>query len=305
MTAAVAGLEAAIELAIAEVADRTVADLIDGATIPAVDAERLAARFHLASTTELALLALPVARRLARPPISGYHVAAVGIEDETGDLVLGGNLEFPGTELGTTIHAEGFVALRARRRGRTLRTLALRVAHPCAHCRQVLSESATADGLLLVDTEGARLHLEDLYPWPFRPAALGMAGDSAAAVAWPALTIVGERPQAGVAELLVAAGSRAHAPYSGAPSAAVLRASDGRTVRASCLESVAFNPSISALQAALVELAAAGIDTGDVREGWLGCTLDAAIDPEPGFRALLAAVAPNASVGVVRWRTGA
>ena len=306
MTApAVASLDTAIELAIAEVADRAVADPVDGATIPAAEAERLVAQFHAGSTTELALLALPVARRLSRPPISGYRVAAVGIETETGDLLLGGNLEFPGTELGTTIHAEGFVALRARRRGRAVRTLALRVAHPCAHCRQVLSESASADGLLLVDTEGARLHLGDLYPWPFRPASLGVDGDVPGRVAWPALSIQGAAPRDDVARPLLAAGSRAHVPYSGAPSAAVLVTSDGRVVSAGAVESVAFNPSISALQAALVELAAAGIDANDVREGWLGCAADALVDPEPGFRALLGTVAPSAHIGVVRWRAGA
>ncbi|HET7181889.1 MAG TPA: hypothetical protein VFI15_06615, partial [Candidatus Limnocylindrales bacterium] len=187
MTAAEAGIETAIEQAIAAIVARPTGDPLDGSTIPAADAARLVQQFHLASTTDLALLALPVARRLADPPISGYRVAAVGIEAGSGDLVLGGNLEFPGTELGTTIHAEGFVALRARRRGRTLDTLALRVAHPCAHCRQVLSELASSDGLLLVDTEGARLHLADLYPWPFRPASLGVEGDVPARVAWPAL----------------------------------------------------------------------------------------------------------------------
>jgi cytidine deaminase len=298
-------LESALEVAIAEIASRRVADPIDASTIPAAEAELLASRFGLESTTELALAALPVARRLSRPPISGYRVPAVGIEAGTGDLLLGGNLEFPGTELGTTIHAEGFVTLRARRRGRALATLALRTAHPCAHCRQVLAESASADRLVLVDAEGARLRLADLYPWPFRPASLGVEGDEAGRPAWPGLAFVGAGPANDVAEQLLAVGARAHAPYSGAPSAAVLRAADGRTVAAGCLESVAFNPSISALQAALVELAAARIDGSAVTDTWLACTDGGAVDPEPGFRALLAAVAPAARIGVARWRTGA
>lgn len=305
MTAAGLGQDAAMELAIAALASHRVAGTLDGSTIPAADAEGLVARFGLASTTELALLALPVAGRLARPQLSGYRVAAVGIEAESGDLLLGGNLEFPGTDLGTTIHAEGFVSLRARRRGRTLATLALPDAHPCAHCRQVLSESAAADGLLLVDPAGTRLQLADLYPWPFQPSSLGVDGDVPNRVAWPGLAIVGEAPAAEVVAPLLDAGSRAHAPYSGAPSAAQLRTRDGRAVSAGCLESVAFNPSISALQAALVELAAIGADGRDVIAGWLGCTASAAVDPEPGFRALLAAVAPQATVGIVRWRVGA
>ena len=305
MTTAGTGPVTAIELAVAEIADRRVADPTDASTIPSAAAERLVARFGLESTTELALLALPVARRLSHPPVSGYQVAAVGIEAESGDLVLGGNLEFPGTDLGTTVHAEGFVTLRARRRGHSLATIALPDAHPCAHCRQVLAEAAAADGLLLVDPAGTRLGLGDLYPWPFGPASLSVDGDVPGRVAWPGLDVLEDAPSADVARPLLEAGARAHAPYSGAPSAAVLRTRDGRVLSGGCRESVAFNPSLSALQAALVELAASGVDGADVSEAWLGATADGAVDPEPAFRALMGVVAPAAHVGVVRWRTGA
>jgi hypothetical protein len=71
------------------------------------------------------------------------------------------------------------------------------------------------------------------------------------------------------------------------------------------MESVAFNPSISALQAAIVELVANGIDGADVSDAWLACTDGGAIDPEPGFRTLLASAAPHARPSVARWRTGA
>jgi hypothetical protein len=43
----------------------------------------------------------------------------------------------------------------------------------------------------------------------------------------------------------------------------------------------------------------------DVVEAWLGAVGDAAVDPEPGFRALLRAVAPAAPAHLVRWRTNA
>ena len=115
-------------------------------TVPASAVRDLVERHALGSAVELALLALPVAGAMARPSISGFRVAAVGIEAEGGDLVLGGNLEFPGGELATTIHAEGFVALRVRRRGRTLATLAVNEARPCAHCRQTLAEAAAPTG---------------------------------------------------------------------------------------------------------------------------------------------------------------
>jgi cytidine deaminase len=283
------------------------ADPLGGSTIPADAAEELVTRHGLGSSVELALLALPVARAMARPPISGYRVAAVGIE-AAGDLVLGANLEFPGAELGATIHAEGFVGLRARRRGRRLATLAVREAHPCAHCRQTLAEAADADSLAIVDLLGNELALDELYPWAFKPAALEHDGDAPGATPWPELRFAaaagspdGAIP-ADVAAELLAAGSQAHAPYSGAPSAVALRLRDGRVRSAGCVESVAFNPTVTALQAALVEIAAARADTAEISDAWLGRTAGGPVDPEAGFRALLRAVAPAARATVVDWR---
>jgi cytidine deaminase len=274
-------------------------------TVPAAEVARLVDRFDLVSERELALLALPVAGAMADPPISGYRVAAIGIEAESGDLVLGGNLEFPGTDLGTTVHAEGFVSLRVRRRGRTLETLVVREAHPCAHCRQTLAEADAADRLDIVDLLGHELTLDELYPWSFRPAALGVRGDRPESATRGELSIAGDRPGADVARLLAEGAAHAHAPYSGAPSAVVLRLRDGRFVSAGCVESVAFNPTITATQAALVEVAALGVRTDAIAEGWLARTAGGRVDPAPGFRALLAAVSPAAVAHIVDWRPSA
>lgn len=269
--------------------------------VMAEEVAALVARHELASPVELALLALPVASAMARPPISGYRVAAVAIESPSGDMVLGANLEFPGSELTSTIHAEGFVALRARRRGQALVTLAVREARPCAFCRQTLAESASADGLAIVDPLGHRLVLDDLYPAPFRPHALGVSGDSPGRVDWPELVFSAATPPTGIAGDLLDAGRHAHAPYSGAPSAVALRTHDGRVLSAGCVESVAFNPSITALQGALVELVAARLAPSDIAEAWLGCVEGGTVDPEPGFRALMHVVAPDADAHVARW----
>lgn len=273
----------------------------DGSVIPSRDAARLVERHGLASVEALALLSLPVAQRMARAPISGFEVPAIGIEAGSGDLVFGANLEFPGTELGTTVHAEGFVALRARRRGRSLATLVVREARPCAHCRQTLSESARAGSLVLVDTLGNRRRLDDIYPEPFVPSALGMPGDDPAAVPWPELSVAADDAPPDVAALLLGLGRGAHAPYSEAPSAVVLVVDGRPLLGAGAVESVAFNPSISAAQAAMVELVAARVEPDAVREAWLAHTAGASIDPEAGFRALIGAVAPRARVRVLGW----
>jgi cytidine deaminase len=282
------------------IVERRPADTADGSVITAAEAAALVASHGLGSLEALALAALPLAGELARPPISDFRVPAVGIEVGSGDLVLGGNLEFPGTELGTTVHAEGFVALRARRRGRTLATLVVREARPCAHCRQMLSEAATAGSLLLIDAAGHRRSLDDLYPWPFRPEALGVPGDDAATIRWPDLSL-GRGVDTDVAGILLDVGGRAHVPYSRAPSAVGLRLTDGRVLGAGACESVAFNPSISAAQAAMVELAAARADADEVVDAWLARRPGAPVDPETCFRALLGAVAPGARLHVVDW----
>jgi cytidine deaminase len=301
-----ASIGAAVEADVAAIVSAPPAHgSVDGSTVPASEVARLVARHGLASERELALLALPVAAAMAGALISGYQVPAIGIEAESGDLVLGANLEFPGTDLGTTVHAEGFVALRARRRGRTLETLAVREAHPCAHCRQTLAEAESADRLEIIDPLGHELTLGELYPWPFRPAGLGVPGDRPEGVDWPRLALAADAPAAEVADALLEAGRRAHAPYSGVPSAVALRLLDGRVVSAGCVESVAFNPTLTALQAALVEVVAARAALDDITHAWLARTLGGPVDPGPAFEGLLAAVAPEAEGHVLNWRTGA
>ena len=295
----------AVEAEIRALVEGPSRDPLGGWTVSAAAVADLVARHVLASERELALLAVPVARALARPPISGYRVGAVGIERESGVLVLGANLEFPGADLGWTVHAEGFVALRARRRGATLETLAVHEAHPCAHCRQTLAESAASANLEIIDPLGHELTLDELYPWPFQPSALGVEGDRPDASAWPGLAFLADDVPPDVADLLREVGSRAHAPYSAAPSAVVVRLRDGRLLAAAAFESVAFNPSITAVQAALVELVAARAEAADITRAWLARTADGSIDPAPGFHALLSALAPSAERHVADWRTGA
>ena len=260
------------------------------------------------STTELALLALPVARAMARPPISGFRVAAVGIEAE-GDLILGANLEFPGDRPGVDDPRRG-VRRPARSPARPAPRDPCRSRSPSLRALPAdAREAANAGALAIVDLLGNERSLEDLYPWAFRPAALEHVGDDAGrdAMAEPRLRRVcrgrkRRRPDR----------RRRRAPGGGRPRpCAVLRAPrarsslrlhDGRLLAAGCVESVAFNPSVTAMQAALVEVAAARAEASDIAHGWLGRTAGGPVDPEPGFRALLHAVAPDAGATVVDWR---
>jgi cytidine deaminase len=277
------------------------ASITEGAIVPAAAAEQLVARFGLRGPREVMLLALPVATRFADPPLSGFHVGAVGLESESGDLILGGNLEFPGSDLSPTIHGEGFVATRAFARDRSLASLATGEARPCGHCRQTLSEAATAAELELIDPLGHTLRLADLYPWPFIPADLGETGIVVGAVPWPDLSLEAGGLPIETAALLVRTGRRAHVPYGRCPAAIVLRLRDGRLVGGTTIESVAFNPTIGPLQAAAIELAAHGDVYTSIESAVLAITPDGEVDPTESTRSLLAAVAPDATLTVTTW----
>lgn len=272
-----------------------------GSVVPAADAARLVKTHSLASTEELMLVALPSAQKLARPPISNFLVGCIGLEAGTGNLVLGGNLEFPGSHLGTTVHGEGFVFTRAFSRDTAITTLAIGP-QPCAHCRQYMSEFAATRTLAFIDPLGHRLSIDDLYPWSFTPANLGDSG-----------VVPGQEPQAEmelgpntlpetVAARLLETGRRAHAPYSKSPGAVALTLADGSIVTGAAIESVAFNPTIAPMQAALIDLLAHGYAYNDIQSAALGTVEEGAVDYSRSTAELLAAVAPGVRLAVVNWR---
>ncbi|NDV01155.1 cytidine deaminase [Pseudoroseicyclus tamaricis] len=272
------------------------AALSPGALLGAEAVERLVARFDLADAEELILHLLPLAEKLADPPISGFFVGAAGLAT-TGEVILGGNLEWPGAHLGMTLHGEGFVAIRAFHLGLSLKALAISEAHPCAHCRQCLAEYAAADDMVLVDPHGHRLTLAELYPWPFSPAALGAPGASPDAPPL-SITIAGSAPPQ-VEALLRSDAGRAHAPYSGCPAALVLETA-GEPVLGLAIESVAFNPTIQPVMSALVNLHAAGIAPSEIRAAWL-LQRGGAVDYAAPTRALLKTLAPEAPLTLLGW----
>ena len=249
---------------------------------------------------ELLLLARPTADVYAQPPISDFHVGVVGLEAETGNLIFGGNLEFVGAHIGTTVHGEGFVFARAFSRGNSVATICIGEAHPCAHCRQFLSEFAATKDLLLIDPLGHRLMMADLYPWPFDPDYLGQKGIVAGEVRHPGLALAANDLPPATAARLTELGRRSYTPYGRAPAAIVLTLSDGTVVGGAAIESVAFNPTMSPLQAAMIDLFAHGYGARDI--------VDAAIVSYPGpldytrhARDLLGVVAPGISLREVAW----
>lgn len=270
----------------------------DGAVLLKQQADALIAQYALNGTEELMLLALASAKTFARPPISSFFVGAVGLERETGNLVLGGNMEFPRTHLGFTVHGEGFVFTRAASRGTTISHLAIGEAHPCAHCRQYLSEFAASRDLTLIDPLGHRLTMAELYPWPFDPDYLGETGYALGTVNETLRLAANELPEATASALLEAA-RHAHAPYSKCPGAVVLSLADGSHIAGFSIESVAFNPTMGPLQAALINLGANGYDPADIASAALATTPRGDVDYSRSTAELLGKVAPHAPLTLV------
>ena len=226
-----------------------------------------------------------------RIPSSG----AVGLEAETGDLILGGNVEFPGTDLATTIHGEGFVlrpGLRSGRHDRRSWPSARRVRAATAARRS--SRPRAGIDLELIDPLGHTLTMADLYPWPFAPDDLGEAGVVPGSLPWPDLRAADDpRIDAATAAALVDAGRHAHAPYGRSPAAIVLGLADGGMVSGASIENVAFDPSIGPLQAAVVDLLAHRHGYAAISSATLATTAGGNVQPSASIRALLATIAPG------------
>ncbi|XAR53429.1 Cytidine deaminase [Bertholletia excelsa] len=139
--------------------------------IEASEAESMA-RCSGLSLLQLLPTLVPSAQKLARPPISNFHVGAVGLDGD-GRIFVGVNLEFPGVPLHHSVHAEQFLLTNLAAHGES-RLLALAVsAAPCGHCRQFLQElRRTSDDLqILITSENPQdfKPLSSYLPDPFGP----------------------------------------------------------------------------------------------------------------------------------------
>jgi cytidine deaminase len=271
----------------------------DGHVIPAAAVSGLMREAGLPTVEALMLALLAQAQALARPLISGFRVGAVGREAETGTLILGANVEFQGAPPADTIHAEQFLFSRAYHRGATLDVIAVS-ARPCGHCRQFMAEFAGRERLTILDPAGDRLTLAEMLPWSFTPADLGEIG-----VAPAAGRVLGAQDDGTVsAELraaLEAAGGRAYAPYSRSPSAVALLLDDGAVVSGAAIENAAYNPGLPPLQAALINLIAAGRDYAAIRHAVIGSTAGGSVDHVSSTRRLLGSLAPAARFDALTW----
>ena len=199
---------------------------------------------------------LPLAQTYSHAPISNFFVGVV-VRGASGSLYLGANIEISGQCLGFAVHAEQSALSNAYMNSeQSVTSLAVAGGAPCGHCRQFMEEISPAGEILILIPNQPPVKLASILPAAFGPAALG-ATQGALPIRKVKLALSGGASDALNAAALDAA-CRSYAPYSKSPAGVAIRTTGGRIFQGCYIENVAFNPSLSPLQTAVVQLIAAG-----------------------------------------------
>lgn len=206
---------------------------------------------------ELMRSSLAWAKPFSDAPISGFVVGAVALGGP-GALYAGANLEFAGLPLATSVHAEQAAVTNAWLRGEREVTAIAVTATPCGHCRQFLMELGAPERLTILIPDRPPTTLAELLPAAFGPRDLGVNGGMLAGGAIELSARIDDDDVLGQAALDAARAS--YAPYTHAHAGVALQTPDGTIVTGRYAESAAYNPSLPALQSAIVDLALRRID---------------------------------------------
>ncbi|MCL9783427.1 cytidine deaminase [Vibrio sp. S4M6] len=203
---------------------------------------------------DLRVALLPIAAAYSYAPISKFYVGAIA-RGLSGTLYFGANIEFLGTQLGQSIHAEQCAISHAWMKGEEgIKDVTVNYS-PCGHCRQFMRETTTAKQLKIQLPERDEKYLEDYLPDSFGPEDLdvkvGLMGD----LDHGKKLADNDDP---IELQALAALNKSHAPYSGNFSGVALKLQDGDVYNGAYAENAAFNPSLPPLQVALIQMRMAG-----------------------------------------------
>jgi cytidine deaminase len=225
---------------------------VSGGSIPASAVEGILRQTGM--TIEQLLLALvPEAQKYAIPPISSFFVGAVAL-GASGSIYFGANYEFVGQALSFTVHGEQAATAQAIRYGETGMQMLAVSAPPCGYCRQFLYELTTASSLVVLVPEKPPTLLTTLLPAAFGPSDLGVT----AALMSPqahGLTLASPDP---LVQAALAAANASYAPYTESYAGVALKTRDGGIYTGQVAENAAYNPSMSPLEQAVVNLVISG-----------------------------------------------
>ena len=259
------------------------------ARISAQDADTLKKQCNY-TDSELAFALLPLAAACAQAPLSKFNVGAVA-RGASGTLWFGANMEFAGTTMQQTVHAEQSVITHAWLRGeQKLEAITVNYT-PCGHCRQFMNELNSAKHLVIELPGRVPASLGEYLPDSFGPGDLEIT------------TLLMDNVDHGIVprgdaveQAALAAANASHAPYSGALSGVALQVADGTIFSGRYAENAAFNPTLPPLQAALNVLNLAGYGFGEIKQAVL------AEEPQANLSQRAATIATLQALGCDRVR---
>ena len=244
------------------------------------------------SMSELMLWLGNFAALYAHVPISGFRVGAVSLGD-SGSLYYGCNLEFAGEALSFCTHGEQSAITNAKYHGETgVRALAISAA-PCGYCRQFLYELRVGKDLDVYLTTGPTT-LGQLLPEAFGP---GELGNNCCLLDKQDHQLTFDSPTVDpVAQAALAAAEGCYAPYTLDYAGVALLGPDGQIYTGGCEENVAYNPSVSPMEAALVAFNFGGSLMTDIQQAALVESRPSKAGQLDASRAVLSSIAPSLSL---------
>ena len=243
-------------------------------------------------TSDLMVELLQFAAKKAHPTISNYRVGVVGMT-KSGSILFGCNLEAHGLPLNNSLHAEQFLVISSLIRREELVSLTVS-AEPCGHCRQFLNEIKGADKLSILVPGLKETKLKDLLPSSFGPSNLKI-NISLYDDRHNNLVLKTANNDVIVQEALRQA-NIAYAPYSGCPSGIAVSLKNGTVFGGFYIENAAFNPSVSPLLSALVNLISNGHDYNDIKSIVLVERKKGPVTQENNVKDVISSIAPNATL---------
>lgn len=231
---------------------------------------------------------LAQAQSYARPGLSNFRVGAV-VRGTSGEVYFGANIEIAGQSLSQTVHAEQAALSNAFMHDEPGIAAIAVSAPPCGHCRQFLYEFSEGRDIEILLPNQLPIRLSALLPLPFGPSDLKVAEGPLSRTKVAIEDIQGDPVRAARY-----AASNAYAPYTHSPSGVAIRTRRGNVYRGSYIENAAFNPSLPPLQVALVAMALANEDFGDITEVVLAEAVNNSISQLSATKSVLAVIAPRA-----------
>lgn len=239
---------------------------------------------------QLMLALIPLAQKYAIPPISNFFVGAVAL-GASGSIYFGANYEFVGQALSFTVHGEQAATAHAIACGETGMQMLAVSAAPCGYCRQFLYELTTASTLQILLPNTPATLLTSLIPNAFGPGDLGVT----AALMSPQSHGMTLSSPAGdpVVSAALAAANASYAPYTFSYAGVALKVRDGGIFTGSVAENAAFNPSMSPLEGAIVNLVISGGKSyADITDAVLVEAADSKASQAAATQAVLSTITP-------------